>query len=271
MALHHARVPAPAAIADVAPESVLLLAAGRAVLLQLAHPAVGHGVARHSDFPTDPLKRLHGTLSYIYALTNGTPGQAAAVREWVDRAHAPVRSEAGADGTHPAYDARNPELQLWVAATLYDSALLVHEAVFDPLPPRAAEALYREYAVLGTALQMPAGAWPADRAAFRRYWNDAEARLGVDPAVRRVAGELLAARNAPFWIRAAMPVARVLTAGMLPARLREEFGLPYGPWRDRVFRAVLRTAAVLYPRLPRGLRHAPMHHYLRRLPAGPGA
>ncbi len=46
-------------------EGVLLAGGLRALLLQLAQPAVGHGVARHSAFETDPLARLHGTLAFV--------------------------------------------------------------------------------------------------------------------------------------------------------------------------------------------------------------
>lgn len=250
-------------IADVAPESVLLAGAGRAILLQLAHPAVGHGVARHSSFAHDPLKRLHGTLRYIYALTNGTPEQAAAARAWVDRAHWPVRADAAADGIHPAYDARDPELQLWVAATLYDSATAIRGAVFPPLSPAAADALYRDYAVLGKALQMPAELWPATREAFASYMAGMLPTLRVDDAVASAARELLAARNAPLWARLLMPLARLLTAGLLTPELRTAFGLPWSAARDRVFRAVLSATAVVYPRLPEAIRHAPMRYYLR--------
>lgn len=255
----------PRTIAEMAPESVLLAGAGRAILLQLAYPPVGHGVARHSGFVEDPLARLHGTLTYVYALTNGTPAQAETARRWVERAHAPVHAEAAPDGSHPAYDANDPEAQLWVAATLYDSAMSVYEALFAPLPHEAAERIYREYAILGTALRLPEGAWPATRADFAAYWEHMSGELAVDRAILRVGRNLLAARNTPPWVRALMPVARLLTAGLLPADVRGGFGLRYGRVHDGVFRGLLRAVALVYPRLPSRLRHAPMHFYLRRL------
>lgn len=257
----------PSTIADLAPESVLLAGAGRAILLQLAYPPVGHGVARHSGFVDDPLARLHGTLTYIYALTNGTEAQAAAARRWVERAHAPVHADAAIDGSHPSYDANDPHAQLWVAATLYDSAMVVYEALFPPLPAEAAERIYREYAVLGTALRMPADAWPATRADFATYWESMSAQLSVDRTILKVGRNLLAARNAPAWIRVLMPVARLLTAGLLTPELRADFGLRYGPVHDGAFRTLLRIVALVFPRLPARLRHAPLHYYLRRLDA----
>ncbi|GER23815.1 hypothetical protein NCCP1664_23100 [Zafaria cholistanensis] len=250
-------------IADIAAESVTLLGAGRAILLQLAHPAVGHGVARHSSFARDPMKRLHGTLRYIYSLTAGTPEQAAAAVARVNAVHAGVRGPAADDGSHPAYDARDPELQLWVAATLHDSAARVHEAVFPGVPPEVAEEVYRGYAVLGTALQLPEGMWPATRADFAQYWEREVARLRVDATTRSVAQEVLRSRRVSWFLRPAMPLVRLVTTGLLPDQLREPFGLPWSQRRERVFHAVMWTVAAVYPRLPRALRHAPMRYYLR--------
>lgn len=255
----------PTCLADIAPESVQLAGAGRAILLQLANPAVGHGVARHSNFVADPLKRLNGTLSYIYALTNGTPAQRGRVAAWVTRAHEPVRAEAAPDGAHPAYDAADPALQLWVAATLYDSAMQVRDAVFPALAPDVADTVYREYEVLGTTLGMPAGLWPATREDFAVYWDESVAALRVDDTIRGVAQDLLAARNAPWWIKTVMPLARFLTAGLLPPSVRAEYGFPWSPRKDKSLRAIFRAAAVLVRVTPGWIRHAPMRHYLRRL------
>ena len=256
---------APTCLAEMAPESVQLAGAGRAILLQLANPAVGHGVARHSNFVADPLKRFNGTLSYIYALTNGTPAQRERVAAHVARAHVPVRAEAAADGAHPAYDAGDPALQLWVAATLYDSAMQVYDAVFPALAPDVADTVYREYAVLGTALGMPSGMWPATRADFAEYWDRSVAALRVDDTIRGVARELLAARSAPWWIRAVMPLARFLTAGLLPPQVREQYGFPWSPGKERRLGLLFKATSILVRVTPTRIRHAPMRHYLRRL------
>ncbi|MGL3805525.1 oxygenase MpaB family protein [Paeniglutamicibacter sp. R2-26] len=250
-----------------APESVYLLGGGRAILLQLAMPQVGHGVARHSDFANNPMGRLHGTLTYIYALSNGTEAQRDAVRGIVHRAHAPVRGSAAADGSHPAYSARDPKLQLWVAATLYDSAMQIHEAVLPALDDATAEQLYREYARLGTELGMPDAYWPADRAAFAEYWQRTCTDLEVDQRVREVAAELLAARNAPVWVRAVMPLARLASVGLLPPEVRTMFGFEWNRRRQRRFDLFMGAVRVAVRLLPRQVRHFPMHFYLRRLDA----
>jgi uncharacterized protein (DUF2236 family) len=251
-------------IRDIAPESILILAGGRAVLLQLAHPAVGHGVADHSDFAARPLGRLNGTLAYVYAVTCGSPVVRAASVRRVALAHRPVHSAPGAaDGATPAYNAFDPQLQLWVAATLYDSATRMHDLIYGPMSDEDAEAVYRDYAVLGTALQVPAESWPVDRRAFAAYWRQASADLSTDSTTRGVADQLLHSRTGPFWFRAVMPLARLVTTGLLSPAERALFDLPWSPGRQRGFDVIMRVLRLVYPRLPARLRHAPMHHYLR--------
>ncbi|GAA3865972.1 oxygenase MpaB family protein [Leifsonia kafniensis] len=257
---------------DKAAEAILIAGGGRAILLQLANPAIGHGVAHHSDFTNRPLDRLHATLTYVYAVSCGTPEELRAVRRRVNRAHAPVRSaptdaDSEASAEHPAYNAFTPELQLWVAATLYDSAVTVHNRVFGPLSDDEADGMYRDYAALGSELQVPQSLWPADRAAFADYWTDQLSRLRTDATTRNVATQLLHPRTGPFWLRAAMPVGRLLTAGFLPPELREAFELRWTRRDQKRFDRLMRVSSVVYPVLPRAIRHWPKNHYLRALRA----
>lgn len=247
----------------VAGEGVLIAAGGRAILLQLANPAIGHGVADHSHFADKPLDRLNGTLSYVYATVFGDADLAASMASRVNHAHVPVHST----GTAPEYNAFTPELQLWVAATLYESATDLHGRLYGPLDDETADAVYREYSRLGTSLQVPPELWPANRSAFRRYWNEQLALLTTDAATRAVAHDLLHSRTAPLWYRAALPLARLMTAGLLPAHVRLLFDLPWSARRQRRFDRVLGGIRLIYPRLPRRLRHWPKNHYLRALHA----
>jgi uncharacterized protein (DUF2236 family) len=274
----------PLGARDVGAEAVLVAGGGRAILLQIAHPAVGRGVVDHSDFASDPLRRLRSTLTFAYAAVYGSPEELAAVQRAVNRAHAPVHTSAvhtravhagtvDASAVHesapstdgPSYDAFDPHLQLWVAATLYDSAVTVYEHIFGPLDPESADRIYREYSVLGTALQVPAELWPADRAAFAEYWARTLPTLAVTDATRAVAFDLLHARRLPLWLRGAMPVARLVTAGLLPTPLVVEFGLPWNRRRQVRFDRVMRTTALVYPHLPAWLRHRPRNVLLGRL------
>src|SRR4051794_38023790 len=190
----------PRSYAELSAEGALLAGGGRALLLQLAHPSVARGVAEHSRFAEDPLQRLWGTLEYLYVLAFGTEEEVRRVARYVGGAHRGVRG-----GGAVPYDARDPDLQLWVAATLYDTTVQLAEAVHGPLPDRLADELYREDARIGTALGMPAELWPADRAAFAAYWRGQPAPPPGRPPPPQPAVRPLPPARRPPSVRAAPP------------------------------------------------------------------
>lgn len=257
------------ALADMNAEGILLAGAGRAILLQLAHPAIGHGVAEHSSFTQRPVDRLRGTLTYVYAVTYGSDEQVKEVRRRVNRAHAPVRRAP--DDSTAGYSAFDAQAQLWVVATLYDTAVAVFDRIYGPFDDDAADAMYRDYAKLGTALQLPAELWPEDRAAFRRYYEPRLAALSAHDAAVRVGRGLLYPGRAPLWYRMVMPLARFLTAGFLPHPLRQDFGLPWSRHHERGFNLTMKGLAVVYPRMPRGIRHWFKDYCLGQLTSDGGA
>jgi len=240
-------------VEDVSAEAIVLAGGARAILLQLANPGVGHGVAEHSDFAARPLDRLHGTLTYLYVTQYGTPDEVRRIARQVGRAHAPVRGEG--------YDARDVGLQRWVAATIHDTAIRVHELVFGALSDEDAQRLLDSMATVATTLGVPRAQWPATPAAFSEYWQRAEAELVVSDAARAVARELLYLRSGALWMRALMPTVRLVTAGLLSPVLREAYGLPFNARR---YTRLVRVTRAVYPRLPLWLRHAPKRHYLAR-------
>jgi len=248
-------------IEDVPAEGLLLAGGARAILLQLANPAVGHGVAEHSDFAQRPLERLRGTLTYLYVVAYGTPEEIARVAQHVSRAHAPVHS-----ASHDAsYDARDEELQLWVAATLHEGAVRMHDVVFEPLSGDDAQALLDQSARIATTLGVPRALWPATPADFAAYWSRCESELRVDDVARSVAAALLHPRSGPWWLRMALPSVRLITAGLLSPELRAAYNLPLD---DRRFARAVRLLRAVYPRLPRVIRHGPKRYYLGRFRAG---
>jgi uncharacterized protein (DUF2236 family) len=255
---------APLTTIDLAREAIVLAGAGAAILLQVAHRPVGAGVARHSDFAADPVKRLRHTLQYVYAaVLPEAAGAREAVAGWVRAAHRPV---AGTDGGGRPYSAADPQAQLWVTATLYHAAEQARWRVWGTLDDARAEEIYRDYATLGTLLGMPRDLWPADRAGFARYWNAAVGTLEPTDEAREICRELFAAEAAPWWLRRLMPLARFTAAGILPQEVRAGLGLDWdgadSVREDRLWR-VLRA---VYPRLPRGLRQMPSAIMVRTLP-----
>ena len=253
-------------LSDLGRDALLVAGGGRAILLQIANPSVGRGVAAHSDFASRPLDRLHSTLTYVYAQAFGTETDKRAVTRQVNRAHAPVSSEATV-GT-PSYSAFDPALQLWVAATLYDTAVTVHELVYGPLASDAADQIYRDYAVLGTALQMPEELWPDTREQFGHYFDSEIAKLKVTREALAVSRELLAGRALSPVLRAMMPLVRLVTAGLLDPRLRAMYGFRWSQRQQRRFDRVIGVVRVIWPKLPRGIRFGLCSFYLWKLRRG---
>lgn len=248
-------------------EAVLLGGGLRALLLQLAHPAIGHGVAEHSDFSTDPLGRLRGTLVYVYAVAAGDPATVAWVTGRIGRLHAPVVSAPDAT---VRYDAADPDLQFWVAATIADTALRIADSVWGPLPEPLGEELLARLGRIGTELGMPQDRWPASRPAFDAAFAAAAAALRLDPVTRGVIGELFAGRGAPRPVRAALPFLVAATLPTLPS-LRAQLE----PLRTRTVPDVtpfLRLLVPLYRALPVRIRRLPATRLLtlaQRRAAGP--
>ncbi|MBY0176614.1 oxygenase MpaB family protein [Curtobacterium herbarum] len=243
-------------------DSTPVAAGGRAILLQIADPVVAAGVRRHSDFARRPQQRLAHTLMYVYAVVVGTPEDAAVAASFVTHAHRPV---TGAD---------DPDRQLWVAATLVDSALRAHRLLGSTVDDERAEDVLRAYAPIATALRVPADRWPDSMAAFEQYWASTLAQLRVTDDARGVVRDLLHPRHAPVWVRAVMPVVRVVTVGMLPAPVRTQYGFPWGPREVRRFRRTVSGLRLLRAVLPGALLRLPgplllraMHRTARRYAA----
>ncbi|WP_158590079.1 oxygenase MpaB family protein [Amnibacterium setariae] len=238
-------------------EGVLLAGGLRALLLQLAHPAVGHGVAAHSAFEADPLGRLWSTLRYVYVVAAGDEDLVRRSARAVGRAHRPVVSGPGAA---VGYDARDPALQRWVAATIADTALRIADATWGPLPPALADELLARMGRLATALGLPEGEWPVGRDAFDRAVAADAAVLRLDGATLPVVRALVAARGTPWWLRRIMPAYLLATLGTLPA-LRAEL-LPLVPPGTPDLLPLARRLAPLVRLLPPGLRRLPARRIL---------
>jgi uncharacterized protein (DUF2236 family) len=250
-------------------EAATFLGAGRALLLQLAHPWVAAAVAEHSRTLGDPVGRFHGTFNIVFTMIFGTLDQAFSMARRLHRRHAAVTGVLpSAVGPFPAgtpYRANDPSTLAWVAATLAETAVTVHERVIGPLSELERDAFHRENRRFGALFGVPEAASTSDWPAFRAYnegmW-DSEV-LTIGPEARRLAQAILSGAGtrlaAPSWYLA-------VTAHLLPERLRRGYGLAYGPAeRSRAERA-LSWAGRAYPLLPARLRYVgPYQEALARL------
>jgi uncharacterized protein (DUF2236 family) len=252
-------------------EATLLLGAGpRALLMQIAHPLVAEGVAQHSNFREDPWRRLRATLRSYLTIVYGTTTQARAEIGRLNRFHrdvrGPVRDPAAARSFGPAYRARDPELSLWVHATLIDATLVAHDRWIGNLTHAQRAGFYDETRPIGRAFGVPDTLLPADIEAFEAYLERMIAPDGpvqVGSIARDLAGVILRPPLGPVH-----PILAGIPAGvyawtmwpavdLLPEPIRIGYGLPWGR-REQLVSAWLTAGYRAWrPILPVGFRTMP--------------
>jgi uncharacterized protein (DUF2236 family) len=259
------------AVWQVDREAAVFLGAGRALLMQLAHPWVATAIAEHSTTLTNPVARFHRTFEIMFTLVFGSVDQAVAAATRLHQRHVAITgtmSEALA--IHPAgspYVANDLSALLWVHATLVDTAATAYELVQPARTAAARERYYAECRLLGMLFGIPAEAQPRDWAAFNSYIEQtiASDRLAVGAAARHIGTAVLAGAGrvpVPRWYRD-------VTASLLPERLRTAYALPFGPREQARAARALRIIRQVYAMLPTRLRYvAPYYEALGRLGGG---
>jgi uncharacterized protein (DUF2236 family) len=217
--------------------------------MQLAHPSVAQGVADHSDYRENPIRRLNRTLDLSLRLVFGSRQEAEQAAARINRRHAGVRGDG--------YSALDPELLLWVHATLIDSTFVTYDTFVRALPRSAWESYYDEAKVVGPLLGIPAAAYPADLDEFDAYVDSmlaSEVRVGslARELARYVLRPPLRLLPRPlFW-----PLETV-TAGLLPEPMRRAYRLPWRRAERAAFGTSKRVMPVLVRALPPYLRYVP--------------
>jgi uncharacterized protein (DUF2236 family) len=250
-----------------------LLVAGRALMLQTAHPVVGAGVRDFSDFTRDPWGRLDRTLRSLQVQLFGGPaalGEAQRLR----RLHRRIRG-TGFAGEH--YEALDPEAYAWVHLSNFDTVLAGARWFGPSLARGEREQLYAEWRQTGLVLGIRDDCMPSDLDACRAYVRHmVSGTLTDNETVRTLLSSLeLNGVEAPPWPLFPAPLWHVLrplgrsflrdvTVGTLPAPLRERLGLPWNlADRGRLQAAVLLVRAATGP-LPDRVLHYPMGVQARR-------
>jgi uncharacterized protein (DUF2236 family) len=241
----------------VGAEGALLLGGGRALILQVAEPRVAAGVAQHSNYRRDAWRRLYRTIDVTSRIVFGDASSSQETAAGLRHRHQRV---SGRDDRGQPYRALDPELLMWVHATLVDTSLLVYDRYVRRLNEPERAAYYEQMKPVAEAYGIPPDRQPSDWTAFRDYWEEMLYGLRVTETTRDVADvvlnpELPLPARPPTW--PAVEAIRLLTVGTLPESLRAELDLPWGPLRQRLLAASQGTIRRLLPLLPRLLRQFP--------------
>ncbi len=251
--------------ADYGLMGVALLAGPANVIMELSRPGVGHGVAESrvesGRIDRHPIKRARTTFTYIAVANAGTDTQKAAFRRAVNRAHAQVYSTPDSLVSYHAFD---PELQLWVAACIFKGSIDVFRIFVGELDDDDADRLYRDGMTIGTTLQVPPDMWPADRAAFDRYWQESLDKVHIDDTVREFLYPIAVSRirgvRLPDWLRTRSEgFSLLITGGFLPQRFRDEMRLPWDDAKQRRFDQLMAVIGTVNGLLPKVIRQFPFN------------
>ena len=253
-------------------EMIVIAGWGRAILLQLAHPAVAAGVHHHSSFRgslVSSFRRMQSTTAAMRSITFGDTEQMIAAAARINAIHDRVKGcvppslklrRASREGAGETYSAHDPELQRWVHATLLESVPLTYELLVAPLTQSERDRYCAEAAIMEPLLGMPAGWLPRDWAQLEAYMREMRdgRHLVVTDSSRALARAVL---YPPQWY-AAWPFFRptqLLTIGSLPPPIRQAYGFEWRARDERAFTrwtTLLRTSRRLLPPFAREWRAA---------------
>jgi uncharacterized protein (DUF2236 family) len=231
-------------------ESAVTLAGTCAILMQFAHPKVAAGVRDHSRYQVDAAGRLRRTLDLTLAIVFGPRPEAMQAVRAINARHRTVRG--------PGYSATDPELLLWVHATLVYSAIRGYRALVGPLTDAEADQYYQDTKEIGVLLGISREMYPGRLEALEAYLygmiDSGEVAVGAD--AQRMADVVLHPefRGVP---RMAFAPLGVITAGLLPPALREGYGLKWGRAQRAAFAACRAGLPLLVAIAPRPVRLLP--------------
>ena len=244
-------------------ERIVLLGWGRAILLQLAHPLIAAGVHDHSSFRStrwSAATRLYHTVHAMLSLTFGSEAERERALDGLRQIHRRVNGHlAAATRQFPAgtrYSAEDPDLVLWVHATLLESVLMVYERFVGPLTLAERDAYCAEAAPIAVALlarpdEVPR-TWADARACLdRMYGSDT---LEVTEQARALARAVLTPPPPTAWLAGpALWINRIVTVGLLPAQIRQRYGFEWTRANQRTFDAIVPMLRTLRRVLPRAI------------------
>ena len=234
----------------------LTAGSGYALLLQVAHPTVGAGVAEHSNFREDPFGRLIRTLDYVNGTVYGGPELAGGIGRAVRVMH------RGIKGTKPngeRYSALEPEAYAWVHATLASAIVDGHAQFGTPFTPAEEIEFWGEWRKVGRLIGVRYRDIPEEWGDFRPYFDEVvrttlEHTITVDMVLESLMAPKRPHRAIPHsvWRALRIPAAhysRLGTVGLLSPEVRELLDISWSRNQQRAFDVVGRLSRASAPLL----------------------
>ena len=245
-------------------ENAVALSGARALLMQAAHPVAFAGFFAQTTSLADPWARLRRTGEVMdlamFGEKNATDRATATVRAVHSRVRGQLREPAGRFPAGTPWAADDPELLLWILATLADSAALLFEAYVRSLSGVELDAFWQDYRVLGSLFGLGSEDMPKDWAALKSYVTemlDSDV-LYVSSQARQLGKQVVLHPPVAPWFRPVLPVANFVIVGWLPSKLRRQYRLFWHPGRSLALTlGAQSTRRAILPLMPTHLRQRP--------------
>jgi uncharacterized protein (DUF2236 family) len=243
-------------------EAVVRVSGPRALLMQAAHPVAFAGFFMSTGALDDPYRRLERTARVLHTVFHGERADADRATARVREVHGRLRGELTEPvGRFPAgtpWAANDPALLMWILATLADSGVLVYERYVGRLSRGERDAYWRDFRLVGSLFGLGDGDMPATFGGLAAYMGEMLRGdvLHVSPKARELGVEIVMRPPVPLVARPLLELANFVTIGLLPRRLRRQYGLRWDPVRALTLRVGGEYAKrLVVPVLPPRLRY----------------
>jgi uncharacterized protein (DUF2236 family) len=208
-------------------EPGIILGSYRALMLQVAHPAVADGVRQFSVFRTDYLGRAERTFTNMINIYFGDRQSALRTGLGLYTMHGRIGGTIsitdGDQKQNRSYCANDPDLLLWVWATILEATLYAYEKTCRLLSDAEKQQFYKESRSVATLMGIPYDRQPKDLNDFYTYFEGMinGSILRVDEVTLDLATAIFQPPFFPAYL------AKTLAAGTLPPRWRMAYQLEY--------------------------------------------
>lgn len=237
------------------------MGAGRAALLQEAHPWIANAISDHSKTVNDPFGRFRRTFTNVFTMTYGSLDQLTKSCLVVHNIHTAmfgkIAQDSGAFPVGSHYQANEVNAMVWVHATLWETSAKMYELFVRPLSAAEKEQYYQESKLFAHCFGIPEAALP-------KNWNDfiayneamwASDQLHVTTQAKDLEGFLFSFNP---LLKPALGKFRIVTSMMLPERIRDMYELPPATKENlRTYERTVASIRKMVPLMPKRFKYLP--------------
>lgn len=210
-------------------ESIGVVIAPRAVILQTSHPFIAVGIKQHSNVVRDTPRRFERTYYHMFTMAFATRAEAIQSARNLRRIHNKVVGsfEHQVNPHMPAgysYTAAHTHAMLWVGLALAESVTFGYEALVRSFTAKEKEELARDAAfgmmLFGIPKSLATGTYADFRVAIEACWLSEDV-ICITPEAEEIIHHLLYPRK--WYLKPVFAVARYATMVILPPRIAQAY------------------------------------------------